>query len=99
MMQMVEGLEVTPKDVLEAASTTHRALVPFVGRDWSVQAGDLDWDVRKTVAHVSDALGWYAAHLALQTPRRLRFDFRRTVTRPMRNCSTPWMLRRQYSPA
>ena len=69
-------MEVTPDDLLEAAAVSHHALVPFIGQDWSVQAGDLTWDVRRTIAHVCDALGWYAAHLAAQSPRRLRFDFR-----------------------
>jgi hypothetical protein len=69
-------MEVTPDDLLEAAAVTNQALAPFVARDWSVQAGDLTWDARRTVAHACDALGWYAAHLAMQSPRRLRFDFR-----------------------
>jgi uncharacterized protein (TIGR03083 family) len=69
-------MEVTPDDLLEAAAASRQALTPLIERDWSVQAGDLDWDVRRTIAHVCDALGWYAAHLALQTPRRLRVDFR-----------------------
>jgi hypothetical protein len=69
-------MEVTPDDLLEAAAVSNQALAPFVARDWSVQAGDLKWDARRTVAHARDALGWYAAHLAMQSPRRLRFDFR-----------------------
>jgi hypothetical protein len=69
-------MDVTADDLLEAAAASHQALEPFVARDWSVQAGDLDWDVRRIVAHICDAAGWYAAHLALQSPRRLRFDFR-----------------------
>jgi hypothetical protein len=69
-------MDLTPDDVVEAASTTRHALEPFIAGDWSVQAGDLDWDVRTTVTHVCDAVGWYAAHLALQSPRRLRLDFR-----------------------
>jgi hypothetical protein len=47
----IEGMEVTADDLLEAAAASHQALEPFVARDWSVQAGDLDWDVRRTVAH------------------------------------------------
>ena len=66
----------TPDDLLEAGAVSRHALAPSIARDWSVQAGDLTWDVRRTVAHVCDALGWYAAHLAAQSPRRLRFDFR-----------------------
>jgi Mycothiol maleylpyruvate isomerase N-terminal domain len=73
---MVEGMDLTADDILEAAAASHQALEPFVARDWSIQAGDLDWNVRRTVAHLCDAAGWYAAHLALQSPRRLRFDFR-----------------------
>ncbi|MGH2394304.1 MAG: hypothetical protein ACRDGH_12575 [Candidatus Limnocylindria bacterium] len=69
------GVEMTPDDLLEAVSISHHALAPFVARDWSIQAGDLTWDVRRTVTHVCDAVGWYAAHLALQSPRRLRVDF------------------------
>jgi hypothetical protein len=69
-------MEMTPDDLLEAGAVSRHALAPSIARDWSVQAGDLTWDVRRTVAHVCDALGWYAAHLAAQSPRRLRFDFR-----------------------
>jgi hypothetical protein len=69
-------MEMTPDDLLEAGAVSRHALAPSIARDWSVQAGDLTWDVRRTVAHVCDALGWYAARLAAQSPRRLRFDFR-----------------------
>jgi hypothetical protein len=68
-------MELTADDVLRSAFVTRHALEPLVPRDWSVRAGDLDWDVRRTVAHVCDAVGWYAAHLALQTRCRLRVDF------------------------
>jgi hypothetical protein len=47
-----------------------------VDRDWTVRAGDLDWDVRSTLTHVCDAVAWYAAHLAVQCRHRLRLDFR-----------------------
>jgi hypothetical protein len=65
----------TPDDVLEAASVGRGALEPFADEDWSIQAGDLGWDVRTAVTHASDAVAWYAAHLALPSPRRLRLDF------------------------
>lgn len=65
-----------PKHLLQAAYACRVALDPFVEDDWgAVQAGDLTWDVRQTVTHVCDAVGWYAAHLASRSPRRLRFDF------------------------
>jgi hypothetical protein len=68
-------IELSPDDVFEAASITLDALEPLIPRDWSVRAGELDWDVRTTVAHLCDAVGWYAAHLALLSRRRLRLDF------------------------
>lgn len=71
------SIAVTPDDLLAAASVSRRMLEPFADRDWAASAaGDLAWDVRTTVAHVCDAVGWYAAHLAVASPRRLRVDFR-----------------------
>jgi len=35
----------TPDDVVAAAVTVEAALRPVAGRDWSVQAGPLEWDV------------------------------------------------------
>lgn len=70
------AVEVTADDLLEAASAARSALGPTTERDWTVPAGDLVWDVRTTLTHVADALGWYAAHLAVQSRGRLRFDFR-----------------------
>lgn len=70
-------IEVTPDDLLASASVSRRVLEPGVDSDWAaVPAADLAWHVRTTVAHMSDAVGWYAAHLALASPRRLRVDFR-----------------------
>jgi hypothetical protein len=67
---------VAPSDLGLAAAVCRRALDPLVDRDWTVRAGDLDWDVRATLTHVCDAVGWYAAHLAVQGRHRLRLDFR-----------------------
>lgn len=69
------GMVMTPDHLRQSASACRDALEPVVELDWTVQAGDLSWDVRRTVTHVIDAVGWYAAHLAVQSPRRLRFDF------------------------
>jgi hypothetical protein len=68
--------EPSPGDLLAATSAARRALAPFVDEDWTIGAGELDWSVRTTLAHVSDALGWYAAHLAAASPSRLRLDVR-----------------------
>lgn len=67
--------DVQPADLRQAATVCRRALGPYNEHDWAVPAGELTWDVRKTVCHMRDAVGWYAAHLAHQSPRRLRFDF------------------------
>ena len=69
-------MDLTPDDLLEAASVARRALEAVADQDWAIPAGDLTWDIRATLAHTADAVGWYAAHLAAQSRGRLRFDFR-----------------------
>lgn len=58
-------------DLLLAAAACRAALEPGLDRDWSVAAGDLDWDCRRTVDHVADTLLFYAAHLSKRATRRL----------------------------
>ncbi len=70
------AVEVTADDLLDAAAAARRTLDPVTDRDWTIPAGDLAWDVRTTVTHAADAVGWYAAHLAAPSTGRLRFDFR-----------------------
>jgi hypothetical protein len=68
--------ELKPEQLLAAASSVSGALEPFVEEDWAaVPAGELTWDVRQTITHVCNAVGWYAAHLATRSTRRLRFDY------------------------
>jgi hypothetical protein len=81
------NLAVTDADLLAAATTSRRAIETTIDEDWSVPAGDLDWDVRATIGHVSDALVWCAAHLAARSRRRLRVDFR-----PHDHCSNGELL-------
>ena len=66
----------TPSDLRHAAAICRRALEPLAERNWSVPASDLDWDVRSTLTHACDAVGWYAAHLAVRGQHRLRVDVR-----------------------
>ncbi len=47
------------------------ALVPALGDDWSVVAGDLDWSCRRTLDHLSDVMLFYAVHLASRATTRL----------------------------
>lgn len=57
-----------PADVIAAATVSEAALRPAAGRDWSVQAGPLEWDVAQTVAHMIAAVAKYTLYLASQSP-------------------------------
>ena len=60
----------TPDDLLLAATACREALTPALAADWTVPAGDLDWDCRRTLDHVADALAFYAVHLATRATAR-----------------------------
>lgn len=60
---------VEPADVVDAADFVVRALTPAVGRDWSVRAGRLEWDVDHTLAHATGAVAKYALYLASRSSR------------------------------
>jgi hypothetical protein len=53
-----------PDDVVTAAATAEAALRPVIGRDWSVRAGTLDWDVERTITHMIAAPAKYTLYLA-----------------------------------
>ncbi len=53
-----------PDDVVAAAETAQAALRPVIGRDWSVRAGTLDWDVGQTITHMIGATAKYTLYLA-----------------------------------
>jgi len=53
-----------PDDVVAAAATVEAALRPVAGRDWSVQAGPLEWDVERTITHMLGATAKYTLYLA-----------------------------------
>jgi uncharacterized protein (TIGR03083 family) len=59
---MAEAL--MPDDVVAAAATAEAALRPLADRDWSVQAGPLDWDVEQTITHMIGATAKYTLYLA-----------------------------------
>jgi hypothetical protein len=54
----------TPEDVVAAAMVAEAALRPAAGRDWSVPAGTLEWDVARTVTHMAGATAKYTLYLA-----------------------------------
>jgi hypothetical protein len=53
-----------PDDVIAAAATAQAALRPVAGRDWSVRAGPLDWDIEQTITHMIGAVAKYNLYLA-----------------------------------
>lgn len=63
--------ELQPDDLLAAAAACRAALTPALGDDWGVPAGDLDWDCRRTLDHIPDALAFYAALLATRATERI----------------------------
>jgi hypothetical protein len=66
----------TPADLEHAADLCATALGAVASRSWDVPAGRLEWDVRTTVEHIADALGFYALHLVARDIDRLRFDLK-----------------------
>ena len=62
--------ELAPEDLMIAANVCQETLRPALDRDWSVKAGDLEWDCRRTLDHVVDTLFLYAAYLASRGSER-----------------------------
>ena len=60
-----------PEDVEAAIAASHALLAPLADRDWSVAAGDLEWNCRQTLDHVAGVQVFYAVHAASQAPGRL----------------------------
>lgn len=49
--ESVIRVNVRPGHIMQAASASRQALDGFAGSDWTVPAGDLEWDVRQTIVH------------------------------------------------
>ncbi len=60
-----------PEDIAAVAEASHALLAPLADRDWSVGAGDLEWDCRETLDHVAGVQVFYAAHAANPSQERL----------------------------
>lgn len=58
-----------PDHVVQAAELAAAALAPHDGADWSVRAGDLEWDVETTVVHLIGALAKETLYLASRSTR------------------------------
>lgn len=61
-------------DLLTASGLLTDALIPTIGADWSVPASGVTWDVRTTMEHLVDVLGFYTLHLLPPSPERLPID-------------------------
>lgn len=63
--------ELEPGDVQAAAMICQATLRPALDRDWTVRAGDLEWDCRRTLDHIVDSLTLYACYLASRATARM----------------------------
>jgi hypothetical protein len=61
-----------PNDLVTAARVCREVLTPALGLDWQRRAGDLEWDCRRTLDHVVDALCLYTAYFASRATGRLQ---------------------------
>lgn len=62
--------ELQPEDLRRSVAAALQTLGTYLGGDWSGPAGDLEWSCRRTLAHMIDALLWYAANLATTSTSR-----------------------------
>lgn len=62
-------MTIEPDSVEAAAAVVVAALRPGVDADWSVKAGDLEWSVDRTIAHMTGAPGKYAFYLSSRSTR------------------------------
>jgi uncharacterized protein (TIGR03083 family) len=60
---------ITPDSVRAAAAAVVAAVRPGGDADWSVRAGDLEWSVEETIAHMTGAPGKYALYLSSRSAR------------------------------
>ena len=63
--------ELTPDGIVAAASVCQQAMAPHADADWSVTAGSLDWDCRRTLDHIADALCSYSGSVANRADHRM----------------------------
>lgn len=61
--------QVRPDHVVHVAELAVAALAPHDRADWSVRAGDLDWDVEATVVHLIGAVAKETLYLASRSTR------------------------------
>lgn len=62
-------MTIRPDSVEAAAAVVVAALRPGVNADWSVRAGNLEWTVDRTIAHMTGAPAKYAFYLSSRSTR------------------------------
>jgi hypothetical protein len=62
-------VSIRPDSVEAAAAVVVAAIQPGVDADWSVRAGDLEWSVDRTIAHMTGAPAKYAFYLSSRSTR------------------------------
>jgi hypothetical protein len=72
MAAFVEQVPLEPRHLIQAAQAVQAALLPAAQADWSVNAGDLEWDCRSTLDHMVSAPMFYATNLAMRSRERMR---------------------------
>ena len=60
-----------PDDVVAAAETAYQLFATLAGLDWSATAGDLEWDCRQTLEHVTTVQIFLASNAANESRSRL----------------------------
>ena len=70
MASQIESRPLGPDDVVEAGALAREALAGAAEFDWSELAQGLDWDCRRTLDHMADALAFYAGQLASRAQTR-----------------------------
>lgn len=64
--------DISAADLRSASSYLTVALGPAAAADWSVAARDLEWSAAYTLIHISEALDYYARHLATRATERMQ---------------------------
>lgn len=61
----------TPDDLPTAAALCRQTLTPWLDRDWSVPAGDLEWDCRRAIDHIIDVQIFLGGNAATRSDSRV----------------------------
>ncbi|MBV8087244.1 MAG: hypothetical protein JO247_20735 [Chloroflexi bacterium] len=69
---MTDQIGLSPEHVVEAARIAQAALRPGMSNDWSVPAGTLEWDCRRTLDHMVNSSIGYSGNLSRQSRERVR---------------------------